>query len=396
MLGARPRLLLVITEDSYFWSHRLGLGRAARDAGMDVHLMTRIKDHGKRIKDEGFTLLPIPFVRGSRNPVSELSAVLKLAVRYRQIKPDIVHHVAMKPMLYGSCAARIAGVPAVVNAFAGLGYAFIAQGWRAGLLRVTIRNSLRWALALPTNSRVISQNLEDYERLLREKIVPQSKVTMIRGSGVDYLEYRPGSGENDDAPIVLLAARMVWHKGVGEFIKAARILKRQGVRVRCVLVGTADHENPDSLSENELADCQKEGVVEWWGQRDDMPHVLANSHVVVLPSYTEGLPKILLEACACGIPVVASRVNGCREIVRDGENGILIPKKDAPALAAAIKLLLEDPPLRQRMGRRGREIVVEEFSAERVARETLAVYEELLDNIRWSSFTSVSAPRPTG
>jgi glycosyltransferase involved in cell wall biosynthesis len=376
-INGKPRLLFLITEDSYFWTHRLDLARAARDAGMDVHIVTRVRDHGKRITDEGLTLGPIPFVRRGRQPLGELFAVLKLARLYRRLKPDIVHHVAMKPILYGSWAARLAGVPAVVNAVAGLGYGFIAEGWQAGLLRAGLRTGLRSALGLP-NSKIIFQNRDDCERMVREKVVRRDQVVIIRGAGVDLSQYAPAREENRDTPLVVYGGRMLWHKGIQEFIDAARMLRQGGVQARFVLVGKTDPDNPDSLSDAQLMAFQKEGIVEWWGHRDDMPRILASAHVVALPSYTEGLPKILLEACACARPIVACSNAGCREIVREGENGFLVPPKDAGALATSIAGLLQDATLRERMGRRGREIVMEEFSVERVARETLKVYDELL------------------
>jgi lipopolysaccharide/colanic/teichoic acid biosynthesis glycosyltransferase/glycosyltransferase involved in cell wall biosynthesis len=374
---AKPRLFFLITEDSYFWTHRLDLARAARDAGMDVHIVTRIREHGKRITDEGFTLVPIPFVRSGRQPFGELLAVLKLARLYRRLQPDLVHHVAMKPILYGSWAARLAGVPAVVNAFAGLGYVFIEQNWKARLLRAGVKMGMRSALAL-RNARVILQNDADCNRLIHEKVVRREQVAMIRGSGVDLQAFHPETEGTREMPVIVLGARMLWHKGIGEFVEAARILRKQGVRARCVLVGKADPDNPASLSDEQLARWHEEGIVEWWGHREDMPHVLMHADVVVLPSYAEGLPKILLEACACGKPVVATSVDGCREIIKDEENGLLVPPKDAAALASAMIRLVSDAELRRRMGQRGREIVARAYSKEQVARETLAVYTELL------------------
>jgi glycosyltransferase involved in cell wall biosynthesis len=392
MGNSKPRLVLLITEDSYLWSHRLHLARAARDAGLDVHIMTRIRDYEKQLKDEGFTLVPIPFLRRGRQPLDELYGVLKLAQLYRRFKPDIVHHVAMKPILYGSWAARLAGVPAVVNAVAGLGYGFIAEGWQAGVLRAGLRIGLRLAFAL-SNSKVIFQNTEDFERMVREKVVRREQVVLIRGAGVDLTKFAPSAEERRDVPMVVLGGRMLWHKGIKEFIDAARILKQNGIQARFVLVGKTDPDNPDSLSEAQLLSYQKEGMVEWWGHREDIPAILTGAQVVVLPSYTEGLPKILLEAGACARAVVASSNAGCREIVRDGENGFLVPPKDTEALAGAITVLLQDAELRERMGRRGRDIVMNEFSAGRVVRETLLVYDELLRKTGRASFdvTAVQA-----
>ena len=377
---SKPRLLFLITEDWYFRSHRLDLARAARDAGMEVLITTLAQDNGKWIEEEGFRYLPIPFVKGgSRHPVRELSAVIQLANLYRREQPHIVHHVAMKPILYGSWAARLAKVPAVVNAFGGLGFVFVADSWQSRLLRIGVKAGLRSALRF-RNARVIFQNSENCERLIREKVVKRDQSVIIRGVGVDISKFAPHA-ENTGVPIIVLAGRMLWDKGVGEFVEAARLLKRDNVLARCVLVGRHDPGSPTSISKDQLLSWQQEGTIEWWGHRDDMPEILASAHVVVLPTfYGEGLPKILLEACACARPVVATAIPGCTEIVRDGENGFLIPQKDPDTLAKSIMVLLKNPALRRRMGNRGREIVVREFAAGETAKQTLAVYRELLQN----------------
>jgi glycosyltransferase involved in cell wall biosynthesis len=375
-----PRLLFLITEDWYFWSHRLDLARAARDAGFEVLVATRVRDHGKRIEEEGFTLLPIRLRRSSRNPVQEFGAVVELIRLYRAHRPDLAHHVAMKPMVYGSLAARVAGVRAVVNAFAGMGYAFISGPGRSGLLRPVLKQVLRWALALP-HSRVVFQNHEDCDEAVHAGLVRKGDARVIRGVGVDTSRFaaRPfPPGE----PVVVLAGRMLWDKGVGEFVEAGKLLRQRGVRGRLALVGQPDPENPASIGVEQLHRWHDEGVVEWWGRRDDMPEVLASAHVVALPSYREGLPKVLVEAAACARPIVATDVCGCREVVRHGENGLLVPVRDAERLARAIVTLLQDPALCERMGRRGRDLVVKEFSAERITRETMALYRELLGPVR--------------
>lgn len=379
-MTVRPRILFLITEDWYFWSHRLDLARAAKHAGLEVLIATRVQDHGTRIEKEGFTLIPIRIRRRSWQPFHELLTVLELVRLYRRERPDLVHHVAMKPMLYGSIAARLTSVPAVVNAFAGLGHVFIATDWSAGLLRTIVGRALRWALALPC-SRVVVQNREDRERLVQAGIVEPSQVVLIRGAGVDTTTFSPMPGPTG-TPIVLLASRMLWDKGVGEFVEAVRLLKARGLALKGVLVGMVDEDNPACIPQEQLRSWVADGTVEWWGHKDDMPRVLASAHIAVLPSYREGLPKVLLEAAACARPIVAADVPGCREIVRHGENGLLVPPRDAGALAEAIGKLVQDRAMRIRMGASGRKIVVSEFSSAQVARETLAVYRELLGQHR--------------
>jgi glycosyltransferase involved in cell wall biosynthesis len=230
--------------------------------------------------------------------------------------------------------------------------------------------------------RAIFQNVDDQNDLVREGIVRSEDARLIRGSGVDVSRFVP-SEETPGDPVVILASRMLWSKGVGEFVEAARLLKKRGVRARYVLSGRVDTENPGGIPEEQLATWQAEGVVDWWAYREDMPRVFAETHIVVLPTYYgEGVPKVLIEAASSGRPIVATSERGCREIVRDGENGLLVPARDPVALADAIATLVGDPVLRSKMGTRGRQIVIDEFSMKHVNAKTLAVYQELLGD-RW-------------
>ncbi len=373
----RPRLLYLITEDWYFWSHRLDLARLAARAGFDVSIATRVTDHGERIRQEGFRLLPITLSRRSRNPFSELAAVRELVLLYRRERPMIVHHVALKPILYGSFAAWCCGVPGVVNAFAGLGYAFTDRHRRRKFLRACLGRALRVLLKL-RRSVVVFQNSDDRDVFVEEGIVAPPQTRIIAGSGVDtkVFDVRPTPS---DAPIVMLASRMLWDKGVGEFAEAVRRLRRDGVPARCVLVGMCDEHNPAAIPQEQLRRWVDEGLLEWWGHRDDMPATLARATMVVLPSYREGLPKVLLEAAACGKPLIAADVPGCRDLVTHEVNGFLVPPRDSAALAAAITTLLRDPSLAAKMGLAGREMVVRRFSVERIASQTVDLYRELLE-----------------
>lgn len=372
----RPRLLFLVTEDWYFCSHRIPIAREAKRQGYEVLVATRVERHGEQIVSEGFKLIPLRMRRQSRNPLSELSAIMEIIGIYRREKPDIVHQVAIKPVIYGSLAALIAGVPHVVNAMAGMGYVFISSQLKAKLLRPVIRAAFKLLLNR-VNSRLILQNQDDKAMFIGSQLVSDKRITIIRGSGVDTNIFQQ-MPESEGPPLVLLASRMLWDKGVDEFVKAARLLKAGGVGASFVLVGDTDAHNPAAIPVEQLAAWHTEGHVEWWGRHDDMLQVLAHSHIVCLPSYREGLPKVLLEAASCGRPIVTTDTNGCREVVRHGENGFLVPVRSTLELADAIKLLIEDPDLRKRMGTRGREIVVQEFAVEQVVAETLAAYKELL------------------
>lgn len=371
--AVKPRLLFFITEDWVFWSHRLPIARAARDAGFEVLIATRVNQHKERIEGEGFKLIPIRLVRRSKNIFREFCSILEIVNIYRREKPDIVHHVTVKPVLYGSWAARIVGVSFVVNALTGLGFIFIAKGWKASILRRLVVFSYRLAFSAK-NTIGIFQNPEDLKLFVDAGIIRSEKAVLIRGSGVDTSRFI-SLPEPAGMPIVVLASRMLWDKGVGEFVEAARILKNDGTKCRMILVGNSDPENPAAIPDDTLLAWHSEGIVEWLGHREDMTDVFAKSNIVALPSYREGLPKVLLEAASCARAIVATDVPGCREIVRNNVNGLLVPPQDSKALANAINILIKNPKLRVEMGVRGREIVEAEFSEEIVVRQMMEVYQ---------------------
>jgi glycosyltransferase involved in cell wall biosynthesis len=373
---SRPKLLYFVTEDWYFCSHRLPLALAAQDAGYDVAVVTRVNEHGDAIRRAGIRLIPFNLSRRGMSLLSELAVLVRLVLLYRNEKPNLVHHVAMKPVLYGSLAARLSGVPYVVNALAGMGYVFSSNQPMARLLRPVIGNAFRMLLS-SSRSRLILQNKDDCAMFVRKRFINGERIRLIRGSGVDTAVFSPTT-EPSGIPVVMLASRMLWDKGIGEFVEAASLLKARGVNARFVLVGDTDPHNPSAIPNDQLTAWHTKGVIEWWGRRDDMPAILAQAHIVCLPSYREGLPKVLLEAASCGRPIVATDTPGCREVVHNGENGLLVTVRSAVELADAIQDLIENPKLRQKMGARGREIVVREFSVEKVVAETMTVYRELL------------------
>ena len=377
MTIARPRIIYLVTEDWVFVSHRLPIARAARDVGYDVVVATRVADHGAAIAWEGFTLVSLPWNRRSLNPFHELSITLQLATLYRQLKPALVHHVAVKPALIGSLAAFLAGVDNVVNAITGLGYVFTSTSSRAQFLRPIVRLGFRFLLRR-ANSQIIVQNPDDGEVLVRECGIDAAHIRLIRGSGVDLDRFR-ATLEPASPPIrATLASRMIWDKGIGDLVEAARKLKDMGAPVTVILAGKPDPDNPASIPESQLKAWHDEGVVEWRGFVTDMPKLWAESHIAVLPSfYGEGVPKCLIEAAACGRPIVAADGPGLREIVRDGDNGTLVPAHDPTALAHAIARLASDTTLRTRMGAAGRRLAETGFSDKQVAAETLAVYQVL-------------------
>jgi len=377
MSAEAPRLLFVVTEDWYFVSHRLPLATAALRAGFRVAVATRVQEHAAPIADAGVELIELKrWRRSSLNPLLEVAAVAELAGVIRRWRPDIVHLVALKPVLYGGLAARLGGAAARVNALAGLGFVFVQGRVLARLLRPLVKLAFRWTLG-GERTLTIVQNPDDRDLLVRERLVEASHLRLIRGSGVDlhrFAEAEPPLGK----PIVLLMSRMLWDKGVAEFVEAARQARARGADARFVLVGDPDPENPAVIPRETLTTWAESGVIEWWGQRNDAPVVLAQARIVVLPSYREGLPKVLLEAAATGRPMIATDVPGCREVIEPGVTGLLVPARDSVELADAIVQLLADPERCRQMGRRARQLAEREFGVEVVVTRTLGVYRELL------------------
>jgi len=373
----KPIIIFVVTEDWYFWSHRLPIARAARDSGYAVWVATREQVHGERIRKESFHVWPVDFHRTKMNPLRDLLLIWKLADIYETLRPQIVHHVAIKPVVYGSIAARWRGVPAAINALAGLGFLYAPNRTAAQtILQIVLRRLMAFVLSR-VRGRVVVQTSADL-KVLRENLkLDADALRLIRGSGVDVDVFVP-TPEPEGAVRITLVSRLLWEKGVGEMVAAGRLLRQRGVDCAITLVGTPDRENSGAIDERQLQEWVKAGDAEWWGHRDDVANVWARSHVACLPSYyPEGVPKTLLEAASCGRPIVTSQNPGCLEVVEHGVNGLVVPARDAVALADAIEKLVRDPALRQALGREGRRKVCQEFAQEKVVRETLALYEEL-------------------
>lgn len=370
----QPLLLMVVNDAAFFRSHRWPLALAARDAGWQVEVASAPDVALDWIRVQGVLVHSIPFRRKGVHLLGELSTLLALWKLYRRLRPELVHHITIKPILYGGIVARLMGLPAVVHAVTGLGFIFSRQGRAARLAQCMTRMAYRLTLGY-RRAATIFQNPDDLREIWGVAGHPQSVI--IPGAGVDPVEFT-FEEESSGAPLVILASRMLWSKGVEEFVEAARRCKADGVPCRFALVGDSDSGNPEGVPTETLCRWRDEGMVEWWGRREDMPEVFRQAHVVTLPTtYREGIPKVLIEAAAAGRPLIATDMPGCREIVHHGDNGFLVPPRDPVALTSVIKTLVNDPALRRRMGRRGRERVLEEFALERILAETLAVYHGL-------------------
>ena len=381
-----PSILFLVASDWYFYCHRLALARRVAGAGYDVHVATPPGRYCGAIEAAGLRHHPIQMVRQGRNPFQDMVTVKRLVDLYRQLEPTLVHHVALKPIVYGSIAAKITKVPAIVNAMPGMGFIFLSDQLVSRLIRPGIMAAFRLLVNAP-NSRILLQNLDDRKKWIGWGVMRPDRIVIIPGSGIDTDVFRPNV-EPPGPPLVILPARLLSDKGVGEFVEAARLLRGRGVKARFALVGEGDSGNPASVPPQQLHEWENEGVVELFGWQDEMPKILAQSHIVCLPSYGEGLPKALLEAASCGKPIVATDVPGCRDVVHHGEDGLLVPPRQAAPLATALERVIGDADLRRTLGAGGRERVLANFSVETVSAETLRLYADLLG----STVTKKSRP----
>ena len=364
------KIILFANTDWYLYNFRLPLAKALRTRGDEVSFLSPPGEYAPKLTELGFRWLEFPFSRRGMNPLTELLTVLRLWRLYRREKPDLVHHFTIKCVLYGSLAAHLSGLPNIINAITGLGYAFNEENHMLGAIA---RLFYRFVLK---NTQVIFQNPDDLETFTQAKLLRPKQAHLIRSSGVDLTRFTPQPETNNQPPLIILPARLLKDKGVLEFVEAARLLKHRGVSARMALVGDPDPHNPTSVSQQEIQHWVSEGIVEAWSWQEQMIEAYTASQIVCLPSYREGVPRTLLEAAASGRAIVTSDAPGCREAVRHGINGLLVPPRDPVRLADALQTLLENPQLRHEMGRRGREIVEQEFSSELVIEKTLKTYAE--------------------
>jgi glycosyltransferase involved in cell wall biosynthesis len=379
-MTAPPKLIYLVTEDWYFWSHRLPMARAAQRAGFAVAVASRVAEHGARIRAEGFALHPLRWRRGSSGALASLAAIAEIARLYRRERPALVHHVALKPALLGSLAALVAGVPAVVNAVTGMGFVASSPSWRARWLR-RIVGAILARLIERGNSRIIVQNEDDRRLLLALNRDAAPRIVVIRGSGIDTAHF-PATAE-PPAPVVAgFAGRLLADKGVATLVEAQQLLHRRGQPLRLMIAGTPDPENPSSIDAATLARWRDLPGIAWLGHVEDIRELWRQAHIAVLPSRREGLPKSLLEAAAMGRPIVATDVPGCREIARPGLNALLVPPDDAAALATALERLAGDSALRSRMGAASRALVESDLAQNAVGAATVALYRHLIAETR--------------
>jgi glycosyltransferase involved in cell wall biosynthesis len=373
------KVIFFANTDWYLYNFRLPFAKFLRERGFEVVMLSPIGSYGPLLQAEGFRWVGLDMNRRSLNPAREFALIRRISAVYAAEKPDIVHHFTIKCVVYGSLIARWHGIRNRVNAVTGMGYVFSDEGFRARLLRPIVRNLIRATLG-GEKSRLILQNKDDLAAFVDADLTSTDRTHVIMGSGVDTRRFQPPARSPAPTPVmrVLLASRLLWDKGIREYIEAARLIKAQAAAVEFLLAGNPDPGNPASVPAEQIAKWHEAAAVEYLGHITDMPQLLARVDVAVLPSYREGVPRSLLEAAACGMPIVTTDVPGCREIVRHGVNGLLVPARDSTALAAAIRFMYDRPDERARMGAAARDLVLDTFDERIVFEKTFAVYRDLL------------------
>lgn len=370
------KFALVSNTDWYLYNFRLSLAKTIQDNGDEVLLISPGGEFAGKIKEQGFQWIEWQVGRQSTAPWLEMKAIRNLTKIYKQLQPDLVHHHTIKPVLYGGIAARRAKLPSVVASITGRGYTFSGEGIRPKIIEQIVRPFYSRVLQ-SDNIQIIFENESDQDYFLEVGFVSSKQSHLIESVGVDpqIFSYIP---EPQEPVVILMASRMIWDKGVGVLVEAARLLRKKNLEFRLELVGDPDPGNPTSIPIKQLHVWETENILEWLGWQSDMQSVFSRCHIVVLPSFHEGVPTGLLEAAACGRPIVASDIPGCRTAVIDGKTGLLVAPRQAEPLAAALERLILDADLRGRMGKAGREHVLENFTQQQINQQTLQVYRSAL------------------
>jgi glycosyltransferase involved in cell wall biosynthesis len=375
----RGTIQFVDHEVKDFLRYRMEVARRMLDAGFEVQVALPNEPGIEEVS----RVMPVHIFhlkRTSTQPLNELRCALSLLRIYRQVKPALVFHIGLKPSLHGGIAARLVGLN-MIHLLTGLGHLFTSNTTKSRILLMLVMQGLRYAFASP-KCYAIFQNPDDLQRMLTSSVVNRDRAVLIKGSGVDLTLFSP-KPESEGPPVILLASRLLWVKGIGEFVAAAKVIREQGMQTRFVLLGEPALEHPSTVPLTQLKQWHDAGVVEYLGWQDDMPELISQSHIVCLPTfYGEGVPRILIEAAASGRAVVATDVPGCKEIVRDGQNGFLIPVGDVEALVNRLQRLITNASLRSKMGRVGRELAVAEFSLDTVVDATMAVCTSVLGRLQ--------------
>ncbi|MBL75934.1 MAG: hypothetical protein CL763_03310 [Chloroflexi bacterium] len=369
------KIMLVTNEDTGHYLHRLPLARALRHDGHEVILVCPFTQYKEQLLQDGFRCIEWNLSRKSLNPFKELFSVFALSRIYRKEKPAAVQHFTIKPILYGSIAALLSNKPKVINTFTGVSFPFTDSKF-SKRFRLIVSVLLK-KLLQNKSSHTIFHNPDDQEMLIRHKIISKQNSSVILGGGVDTTKFQPRERGYNPIPVVLMASRLIQEKGIQEYAEAANILSSSDIKAEFWHIGGDDEGSLLSITQEEKISYAS--AVDFKGHVDDMPSILNKVDIAVLPSYHEGLSRFLLESASSGLPIVATEVGGCKYITKDGVNGFLVPPQDSHALAACIKTLVQDPILRNQMGRESRQIAVEEFEESFITNQYLNVLNKLIN-----------------
>ena len=377
------KFIFFANTDWYLYNFRLPIALELRSRGHEVVMLSPPGEFGARFAEHDIRWLTVAMDRASLNPLREAWTLRLLTRTIRDERPDLLHNFTVKCAVYGALAARLAKVPAVVNAVAGMGYVFTSDQHKARMLRPLVKLLMRGTLA-GGHSRLILQNPDDAEAFAAQRLVPSQRIRLIRSSGVDTRRFCPLPMDALAAPRplrVLLAARLLWDKGIREYVQAATLVRAQGRTIEFLLAGMPDSGNPASVTHAEVEQWQRDGLVNWLGHVEDMPALLRSVDVMALPSYyREGVPRSLIEGAASGLALVTTDLPGCREVVSEhGVDGLHAEPRNAQALADRLAVLDDDRALLRRLGKRARGKALEHFDERLVIQKTIDVYDELLD-----------------
>ncbi len=348
MFELKKKIMLVINNDKFFMTHRLPIALELIKQDFEVHILTKLTDYLEEMRSIGINVHPLFMKRQSLNVFSNLLTFVQIIKIFYKYKPDLVHLVTIKPVLLGGVAARITFIPNIVVAITGLGTLYISNTITSKLVRFFTNHLYRFVFK-HNRLKVIFQNVSDKEELTKIGKISEIKTKIIPGSGVDLKKFSHNPVPKGK-PLVILAARLLIDKGIREFIEAVKILKK----------------------------WEKDNLIEWWGYNEDMSKILSSSTIVVLPSYREGLPKVLIEAAACGRAIITTDVPGCRDAIIPGVSGLIVPLYDIDELANSIKKLLDDPYMCSKMGKAGRKFAERYFDLKKIVNDHIEVYNELL------------------
>jgi len=370
------KILFIVNVDWFFVSHRLPIAIKAKEQGYQVHIAARITNKLSLLKDYGFIIHPLNLHR-SRTGVKIISEFLEILSLIRNINPNIVHLITIKAVLLGGVSARMAKTPAVVSAIPGLGFVFIKKGIVGFFYRHIVSFFYRLSLN-HKNQMVIFQNSSDQAKLNKITKNPLQESIIINGSGVDLSVYN-FKPIPQGTPIVLFPSRFLIDKGFKEFIEAAKIVNLYEKKAHFIMIGDIDLSNPSSLSRHEIDQYKISGDVEFFEYLDEgLKEIYPLATMVVLPSYREGFPKVLIEAAACGRAIVTTDVPGCRDAIDKGKTGLLVAARDSEMLASAIKELLDNTELCRNMGKAGRVRAERLFDINLVVSTHMEIYKNLL------------------